>query len=82
MYSPSKLRTSIGRVLNQQSAWSGFDDRKNFTFNEIATLLETSYGEKHLLAYNEELNAAPSDVNGLIESGYPQRYLTFWKPGR
>jgi len=74
-YLPQRLRLGIRRKLNEYSKWGGFDSQENYTFNEVEYALETFYGEEQLTAYNEEGELVPTDLDGLIDSGYPTRVL-------
>lgn len=72
---PQKLRVAIRRVLNKYSTWGGFDNNDNWTFNNIEEALKTFYGEDELLAYDAIGKLVPTDLNGLIDSGFPGRVL-------
>jgi hypothetical protein len=70
-----KLRVAIRQTLNNFSTWGGFDNCENFTFDEIERTLRRFYGEDQLCAYDTEGKLIPTDLNGVIESGYPARVL-------
>jgi len=70
-----KLRVAIRQTLNNYSTWGGFDNCENFTFDKIERTLRRFYGEDQLCAYDTEGKLIPTDLNGLIESGYPARVL-------
>ncbi len=74
-YLPSKLRVSIRRILSNYSKWGGDWDEINETFIEVEAILQTFYGEEELHAYDSEGKLVPTDLNGLIASGYPARVL-------
>jgi len=72
---PKRLRVAIHRTLERYSTWGGFDNDENITFSETEWTLKTFYGEDKLRAYNEEDKLVPTNLDGLIESGYPARVL-------
>jgi len=72
---PKRLRVAIRRTLNDYSTWDGPDNCDNFTFYEIENILRTFYGEEELCAYDGEGKLVPTNLDGLIESGYPARVL-------
>jgi len=72
---PKRLRVAIRRTLEKYSTRGGFDNCENFTFYETENTLRTFYGEDQLYAYDMEGKLVPTDLDGLIESGYPARVL-------
>jgi len=73
LYLPQRLRVAIRRVLNQYSRWEGYDSEENITFYKTAETLRTFYGEEQLVAYDNEGKLVPTDIDGLINSGFPGR---------
>lgn len=74
-YLPSKLRVSIRKILSRYSKWEGEWGETNKTFIEVEAILQTFYGEEELRAYDSEGKLVPTDLEGLIISGYPARVL-------
>jgi len=72
-YLPQTLRVAIRRTLNKYSNWGGFDSQDNLTFAATQETLKTFYGEEKLLAYDREGKLVPTDLDGLINSGFPAR---------
>lgn len=70
---PLRLRVAIGRTLNDYSKWGGFDNQENYTFQNVEEVLKTFYGEHSLYAYDSRGELIPTDLNGLVERGYPAR---------
>jgi hypothetical protein len=67
-----KLRIAIRRTLSEFSRWNrGYDYEENVTFTYIEETLKTYYGDDSLYAYNDEGILVSSNLNGVIESGYP-----------
>lgn len=74
-YLPLKLRVAIRRTLKEYSRLAGFDNEENLTFDQTESTLRRYYGEDQLYAYDKEDKLAPTNLEGLIESGYPARVL-------
>ena len=74
-YLPQRLRVAIRRTLNENSNWSGSDMEENYTFYDVERTLKTFYGEEDLRAYDGEGKLVPTDLDGVIDSGYPGRVL-------
>lgn len=72
---PKRLRVAIRRTLKNYSTWGGYYNDENLTFYETERTLRTFYGEDQLCAYDKEDKLAPTNLDGLIESGYPARVL-------
>ena len=72
---PKKLRVAIRQTLKSYSTWGGFDNDENITFCKTEWTLGTFYGEDQLRAYDEEDKLVPTNLEGLIETGYPARVL-------
>jgi HEPN domain-containing protein len=74
-YLPNRLRLAIRRTLNDYSTWGGCDNEENRTFYAVENKLKTFYGEEQLRAFSGEGKLAPTDLNGLIDRGFPARVL-------
>lgn len=76
---PFKLRVAIRRILQRYSEPGTSDATGEFvqnpTFMEAEETLKDFYGEDELVAYGPEGKLEPTDLGGLIESGYPARVL-------
>ena len=74
-YLPIRLRVAIRRTLKNYSKWGGFNEDENYTFYGVESTLKTFYGEEDLLAYDGESKLVPTDLEGVIKSGFPGRVL-------
>lgn len=72
---PKRLRVATRRTLNKYSTWGGYGNEENITFYETEETLRTFYGEEGLYAFDEEGKLVPANLDGLIESGFPERVL-------
>jgi hypothetical protein len=72
-YIPLRLRVTLQRTLNRFSSWGGYDNEENDTFLKTEETLKTFYGEEQLFAYDDDSKLVPTNLNGLIKSGYPAR---------